>query len=31
MLIPIEGENTQIEGAQEDGAHPDISSYFTLD
>ena len=26
MLIPIEGENTQIEGAKEDGAHPDISS-----
>ena len=27
MLIPIEGENTQIEGAcKDDGAHPDISS-----
>ena len=26
MLIPIEGENTQFEGAKEDGAHPDISS-----
>ena len=25
MLIPIEGENTQIEGAKEDCAHPDIS------
>ena len=26
MLIPIEGENTLIEGAKEDGAHPEISS-----
>ena len=26
MRIPIEGENTRIEGAKEDGAHPDISS-----
>ena len=26
MLIPIVGEKTQIEGAKEDGAHPDISS-----
>ena len=24
MLIPIEGENTQIEGAKEDGAHPEV-------
>jgi len=26
MMIPIEGENTEISGATEDGAHPDISS-----
>ena len=26
MLIPIEGENTRIEGAKEDGAHPESSS-----
>ena len=26
MLIPIEDENTQIEGAKENGAHPDILS-----